>query len=140
MGVYLEPSLELTAVECYKLPHLLTLGYCGGMGGGVFGTIFGINSCKLILFWDGWDWLMFCLSVCPSVSNKIKTMSVIRNLVYPYTLRKCHISMFGMTCLIELIYMMWKGKISKPMRRNIWFSYLTFVGAMKNFLTIFQIF
>ena len=82
-GVYLEPSLELTAVECYKLPHLLTLDYCGGMGGGVFGTIFGINSCKLILFWDGWDWLMFCLSVCPSVSNKIKTVCY-KELGIPY--------------------------------------------------------
>ena len=33
VGVYLEPSLELTALKCYELPHLLTLGYCGGMGG-----------------------------------------------------------------------------------------------------------
>ena len=50
MGVYLEQSLELTAVKCYELPHLLTIGYCGGMGRGAFGTIFfGIKSCKMIL-------------------------------------------------------------------------------------------
>ena len=56
MGVYLEPSLELTAIKCYELPPLLTLGYCGGVGGGVFGTIFRINCCKMILCWNGWDW------------------------------------------------------------------------------------